>query len=553
MGVATGNSHLTKSLIAFDESAASKQQVAIDEEQNCSRLVRDHAQSSDYLPHLARATNDAVRDWDVRSGQLAWHHGLQSLFGYNSQPAEQGINFWEAQLHPSDQSRIAASIRDIFASASQQWSGEYRFRCRDGRYLQILERAFIVRDADKKPVRFIGSMMDITARKQLHDQLSRSQKMEAFGQLAGAVAHDFNNFLTSILGYSDLVLMETVGKGAVASHVNEIRKAAGRASTLASQLISFSRKQALDPDVVEVNSIITNLERTLLPLLGENISVACNLHRDKKGAYVRVDAGEITQVIINLALNGRDAMPKGGQLTLETVTSKLSEDRPLLGGDVLSAGEYVVINVIDNGTGMTDEAKAHLFEPFFTTKPHDRNSGLGLPTSYGIVCQSGGRIRIESEMGKGTTVQLYLPKVPAPPPPSYRKPSNKRLPAGTESIMVIEDDVSVRHISVRVLRNLGYEVVEAASCVDAQRLFAERSDRKIHLLLTDMVMPQMSGRDFAEWLQTISPETKVLFVSGYLEDSIDPPDRIGAGTFFLSKPFDPEQLATAIRNALDSP
>jgi CheY-like chemotaxis protein len=222
------------------------------------------------------------------------------------------------------------------------------------------------------------------------------------------------------------------------------------------------------------------------------------------------------------------------------------------GAESLAPGDYVVISVIDNGSGMSEEAKAHLFEPFFTTKTHDRSSGLGLATSYGIVCQSGGRIRVESERGKGTRVRIYLPKVPAPPPPSYRKPSSKLLPTGTESILVVEDDVSVRHISVRVLRNLGYDVIEAASCVDAQRLLEERENREIHLLLTDMVMPQMSGRDFAEWLRKISPQTKVVFVSGYLEESINPRDRIEAGTFFLSKPFDPEQLATAIRQALDS-
>jgi nitrogen-specific signal transduction histidine kinase len=394
--------------------------------------------------------------------------------------------------------------------------------------------------------------MDITARKQLHDQLSRSQKMEAFGQLAGGVAHDFNNSLTSILGYSDLVLVETSGQTTVANHVNEIRKAAGRASALAGQLLAFSQRQTVDPEVVEVNSIITNLERTLLRLLGENITVACHLHPEKAGAYIKVDADQMTQIIINLALNGRDAMPRGGQLTLETATATLLDGEPLFAGESLPGGDYVVIHVLDNGCGMSEETKAHLFEPFFTTKTNDRSSGLGLATSYGIVCQAGGCMRVESGLGKGSRVEIYLPRVPAPPPPSYRRPSSKLLPTGTESILVVEDDVSVRHISVRVLRHLGYEVVEAASCVDAQRLMQERGDRKVDLLLTDMVMPQMSGRDFANWLRTVRPDTKVVFVSGYLEESIHPRDRIDPDTFFLSKPFDPEQLATAIRKALDS-
>jgi CheY-like chemotaxis protein len=376
--------------------------------------------------------------------------------------------------------------------------------------------------------------------------------MEAFGQLAGGVAHDFNNFLTSILGYSDLVLHETGGKGPVANHVGEIRQAAGRASALTGQLLAFSRRQALEPHVVEVNSILTNLERTLLRLLGENITVACHLHQAKTGAHIKVDAGQMTQIIINLALNARDAMPNGGHLMLETITTTLSDQEVFFGTETLPRGDYVVINVVDDGCGFSDEAKMHLFEPFFTTKHDERSSGLGLATSYGIVCQSGGCIRVKSENGKGAKVQIYLPRVPAPPPPSYRKPSSRLLPTGTESIMVVEDDISVRHISVRVLRSLGYEVVEAACSEDAQRLLRERGDRKIHLLLTDVVMPQMNGRAFAEWVRKVSPETKVVFVSGYLDESIQPHDGTGPGMFFLSKPFDPEQLATAIRQALDS-
>ena len=552
MGVATGKPILpeTHPSITNDEPNASKK-FRIDSPSDQTLLVRNQPPRSDYFPYLARATNDAVRDWDVAGGKLRWPVGLQSLFGYQS-VSEQRIHFWDERVHPADRTKIRTSLSEALASAADQWSGEYRFRCADGNYLHILERAFIVRDDEGKAQRLIGSLMDITARKQLHDQLTRSQKMEAFGQLAGGVAHDFNNFLTTILGYSDLVLHEADSKGNISRHVNEIRKAAGRASALAGQLLAFSRRQAPEPHVVEVNSIITNLERTLLRLLGENITVVCQLHHEKSGAHIKVDAGQLTQIIVNLALNGRDAMPAGGQLTLETNVVTLSGHEIVCGSDTLPEGEYVIISVIDNGCGMTEETKAHLFEPFFTTKLADQSSGLGLATSYGMVCQSGGSMRVESELRKGTRVEIYLPRVPAPPPPSYRKPSSKLLPTGTETIMVVEDDVGVRHISIRVLRNLGYEVIEAASCTDAQRLFNERGERRIHLLLIDMVLPHMSGRDFADWLRKASPETKIVFVSGYLEESIHPRDRIEGDTFFLSKPFDPEQLAQAIRHALDS-
>ncbi len=246
-------------------------------------------------------------------------------------------------------------------------------------------------------------------------------------------------------------------------------------------------------------------------------------------------------------------MRYGGRLTLETasLTIDASEEQEI-GSEELKPGEYVRLSVTDNGIGMSDEVKQHLFEPFFTTKDEGRGSGLGLATSYGIVRQSGGHICVESELGKGTTVQIFLPRVPAPPPPPYKTAGGNKMPTGVESILVLEDDISVRHISVRVLRGLGYDVIEAANGDDAQQLIAERGDKKIDLLLTDMVMPHMSGRHFADWLRKTSPQTKVVFISGYLEESLQPDDRRDQEMFFLPKPFDPEQLATKIREALDS-
>ncbi len=472
------------------------------------------------------------------------------MLGYTTPAGD--LRFWQERVHSADQTRISASIRKALSGKDDHWIGEYQFRRADGNYLQLLERAVILRDENGRAVRFVGSLMDVTARKQLQDQLCRSQKMEAFGQLAGGVAHDFNNFLTTILGYSDLVLTETGARSEIANHVEEIRKAAERASVLAGQLLAFSRKQALEPRTLEVNSLIVNLERSLLRLLGDNITVVCHLHREKLGAHIKVDPGQLTQILLNLAVNARDAMPDGGRLTLETTSLSLTPDEPSrFGLEKLAPGAYVVISVIDTGIGMTDEVKAHLFEPFFTTKSESQGSGLGLATSYGIVRQSGGHIRIESETGKGTTVQIFLPKVPAPSL-SYKKPGDRKRPTGTETVLVLEDDISVRHMSVRILRDLGYQVIEAANGDDAQRLFGERAGRKIHLLLTDMVMPQMSGRYFADWLRKASPETRVVFVSGYLEESLHPGERIESGMFFLPKPFDPEQLATTVRKALDS-
>jgi CheY-like chemotaxis protein len=302
-----------------------------------------------------------------------------------------------------------------------------------------------------------------------------------------------------------------------------------------------------------VNSIISNLERSLLRLIGENISVVCHSHGEKEGAHIKADPSQITQIILNLAVNARDAMPKGGQLTLETAIVDLEKSPDgQVDGNEFPPGQYVVITVADTGSGMSEEAKAHLFEPFFTTKIDEKRSGLGLATCYGIVRQNRGHLRVESELGKGTTVQIFLPRVPAPPPPAYKKPGSRKVRGGTETILVLEDDVSVRHISVRMLRKLGYQVIEAASGDDAQRLLRENGDRKVDLLLTDLIMPQVSGRRFADSTRTAYPNIKVLFISGYLEESLQPGDRCEPGMFFLPKPFDIEQLSAKVREALDA-
>jgi two-component system cell cycle sensor histidine kinase/response regulator CckA len=514
--------------------------------ENETKSISD--QTDDHSALVARATNDAVRDWDVKTGRLCWRQGLSTLLGYEPAQAKDELGFWQKNLHPEDRARTAAAIRNALVGRDAHWSGEYRFRRCDGSYAQLLERALIVRDSTGAAIRFIGALMDVTTRKQLQDQLSRSQKMDAFGQLASGLAHDFNNFLTTILGYSDLLLNDLHVKGQLAGHIQEIRSAAGRASTLTQQLLAFSRKQALESKVVDVNSIISNFERSLLPLLGENIRVVTHLHEGK--THVQVDPEQLTQIILNLALNARDAMPTGGRLIL--ATDVLTIDDPgqtFLGIDDLLPGDYVLIRVADSGVGMSEEVKAHLFEPFFTTK--EERSGLGLATSYGIVRQSGGQIRIESSEGKGTNVQIFFPKVAAPAA-TYKKPSGKKIRGGTETVLVLEDDISVRHISVRVLRNLGYKVIEAANGDDAQHLVRNGKDNKVDLLLTDLVMPQMGGKHFANWLQQTSPHTKVIFISGYLEESLHPDNRRDPDTFFLPKPFDSEQLAAKVREALDS-
>lgn len=519
----------------------------IDENESEAGIVP--ATSADYFEVLARATNDAIRDWDIGSGALAWPRGLESSLGHAPSRARTKIGFWFDHLHPDDLGPIQESLKEAFQNGAERWTGEYRFQHADGKYRFIFERALIMRSDSGAPLRLIGAMMDVTARQQLQAQVCRSQRMEAFGQLAAGVAHDFNNFLTAILGYSDLLLSDSAVKGTVAEQLKEIRDAAGRAAGLTNQLLAFSRRQSLEPTVLEVNGLITNVERSLLRLLGERISIACHLHQLPQGAHVRVDAGQFAQIILNLAVNARDAMINGGCLTIATSTIAIEPGAQPAAPD-LPPGEYVAISVADDGCGMTDEVKARLFEPFFTTKDRAQNSGLGLATSYGIVRQSGGHITVESELGYGSTFRIFLPRV-APPPLSYKKPSQRKLPAGTETILVLEDEGGVRQLSVRVLRRLGYNVLEAAHGAEAKRLIAAPRAPKIDLLLTDMVLPEMSGRDFADWLRQTSPETKIIFISGYLEESLAPRERRDPAMCFLPKPFSAAELASKVRQALD--
>ncbi|MGI8431404.1 MAG: ATP-binding protein [Chthoniobacterales bacterium] len=505
--------------------------------------------ASDYFAIVSQATNDAVRDWEVKTGALTWPQGLQRLLGYVTTAKTEKIDFWLERIHLADVGRIRESLHQALAGPDEFWTGEYRFRRADGEYLHIYERAVIVRCPDP---RVVSSMMDVTARRQLLDQACRSQRMEAFGELAGGLAHDFNNFLTTILGYSDLILSENAVRGSLAGQVREIHAAANRATELTNQLLAFSRRQALEPIVLEINALIANLERSLLRLLGENISILLDLPSRKEGAHIKADAGQLTQILLNLAVNARDAMRQGGTLTIATTTRNVLPGRePKSIASEFAPGEYVVITVTDNGSGMSEEVKARLFEPFFTTKAKADRNGLGLATSYGIVKQSDGHIWVESELGCGTTFHIYLPRVAPPPAPAYKRRDPASRFTGTETILVLEDDVSVRHFLVRVLRKFGYHVLEAAHGEDAKRLIAQNRGRPIDLLLTDMVMPQISGRSFADWLGTASPETKVVFVSGYLEESMHPGDRCAPDTHFLPKPFTVDQLAGKVRAALD--
>jgi signal transduction histidine kinase/ActR/RegA family two-component response regulator len=380
---------------------------------------------------------------------------------------------------------------------------------------------------------------------QLTGQLRHPQKMEAVGRLAGGVAHDFNNLLTIIMGYTELVLAGSDPKSRTFQNLNEIRMAATRTVSLTRQLLTFSRKEVVQPTVLELNTVVTEVSKMLKRLIGEDIDLETVLAPDT--GRVKADPGHLEQIIINLAVNARDAMPQGGSITIET--AKVELDEGYLGPN-LKPGPYVMLSVIDNGCGMDEEVQAHIFEPFFTTKEEGKGTGLGLFTVYGIVQQNNGHISVHSEPGQGTTFKICLPRIE----PEEVLLTDENLPAavntGTETILLLEDVDQLRRWAIVVLQGMGYKVLGAADGLEALRV-SEDYEGPIHLLVTDVVTPGMSGRSVAERLVTLRPEMKVLFMSGYTDDAIARHGVLGAGSVFLQKPFTGSALAQKVREILD--
>ncbi|HTS16309.1 MAG TPA: CHASE4 domain-containing protein [Verrucomicrobiae bacterium] len=431
--------------------------------------------------------------------------------------------------------------------SGEVWQGELVSSRKDGTRYTARMTIAPVADEDGRVAHFIAIKEDMTEQKTLQEQFLQAQKVEAVGRLAGGVAHDFNNILTAITGYTELLLRKLPADDARFRLAEQIRKAAERASGLTRQLLAFSRKQALQPRIVDLSNIVTDMEKMLRRLIGEDIE----LHTIRGAAVgnVRADPAQIEQVLMNLAVNARDAMPNGGKLVIEVARATLRDDRARLSG--MAPGEYVMLSVTDTGSGMTEEVKAHIFEPFFTTKRQGNGTGLGLATCYGIVKQSGGSIEVDTEVGRGTTFRIYLPRVDATADSQSERPKTAPWATGTETILVAEDEADVRKLAAGILRELGYHVIEASNGEEGIRVAEQNAGAKIDLLFTDIVMPQMDGKQLADWFGTTRPETKVLFTSGYTADAM-----IRRGIYedqisFVEKPFTPEILARRVREVLD--
>jgi len=383
----------------------------------------------------------------------------------------------------------------------------------------------------------------------LEAQLIEAHKTELIGRLAGGVAHDFNNILAVIMGYSSMITANLPSDSPLLAHAGEIRHASERAAGLTRQLLVFSRRETVQPVVLDFNTVLKDLDILLRRLIDENIVLT--VRPGTQTGRIKADAGYLGQVLMNLVVNARDAMPRGGHLTITTENVTLGLADPAL-GKKQTPGEYVMLSVSDTGTGMTDEVKLHLFEAFFTTKPKGKGTGLGLATCQTIVENCGGHIQVFSELGRGSTFKIYFPRVEQPVDTVVKRHESGPLPCGTETLLVVEDEPAVRHLARGVLKNLGYEVLSASNGQDALRVVREHQGQPIRVVITDVIMPLMGGKVMADWLQATYPDLKILFTSGYTDDALAQQGVSEAEVNFMPKPYTPASLAARVRNLLDA-
>jgi len=471
--------------------------------------------------------------------ELIWGRSVADLCAHPEQ--------WLEAVLPADRERVLAVFAKLM-NDEPSMSVEYQITHPNGAVRWIHDRGFQVRDAAGNVVRLTGIATDITERKQLEAQLFQSQKMETVGKLAGGVAHEFNSILTAIIGQSELLIEDLPSGSPLSQSATEISKAADRAAALTRQLLAYGRKQFLHPKTLDLNQVIADMEGMLRHLMGGDVDV--RIISDAGLRAVMADAGQLEQVIINMAINARDAMPRGGKLTLETANVTFNHERADRDPE-MKPGDYVMLAITDTGTGMSTEVKARVFEPFFSTKDVGQGTGLGLATCYGIIKQSGGHISVYSEPGRGTTFKIYLPQVQSETPvrPQLREPPG--LPRGTETILLVEDDPALCEMAAEFLRRLGYVVLAAANGMSALRLVEQRGKESIDLLFADVVMPQLNGTELSGRVGALHPETRILFTSAYAENAIVHQEVLSPSVAILQKPFTPSALAHKVREVLD--
>ena len=485
--------------------------------------------------------------WEVdSSGKVYWSDEMYRLCGL--EPARDGepppTDFYLSCVHPDDRARMA-EVSQLALSDQRDFTEQYRLRGPGNKMQTVLAKGRVVTDGSGHH-KLVGTVQNISDRVQLEHQLRQSQKMQAVGTLAGGVAHDFNNVLTVIISYSGIVLAELKEGDRYYAELQEIHRAAERAGDLTRQLLTFSRQQVVQTRQLSVNSVVSNVERMLRRIIPRNISLVLRLNPHV--ATVQADAGQLEQILVNLVVNARDAMPDGGAIAIETSNVMLETGQTPLPPDV-AGGPFVLLVVTDTGIGMDDAVRARIFEPFFTTKEVGKGTGLGLATVYGIVQQSGGHIWVYSEPDVGTTFKIYFPALRSTEATRRSTPARGVMTRGSETILLTEDEAAVRVATRTILEQAGYRVIEAANGHLALDTFRKRM-HEIDLVVTDMIMPGMNGRELADQLRAMRPDIRLLFTSGYTDDTVLRQSLLEPGSLFIQKPYTPQSLTARVREAL---
>jgi len=524
-----------------DTGAVAEVVVSFTDVTSLKQAERALQKSEERLRLVLQGAKDAAWDWDVESGEAYYSPRYWEMLGYAVDEIAADAGMWLRLMHPDDQPRVLGQIDGLMHGGATTYETEFRMRHKSGHFLRILSRGFILRDAAGAARRLSGTNSDLTEKRALEERLQQSQKMEAIGQLAGGVAHDFNNLLAVIVGNLELVLRDDVQPADARESVVEAARAARRGADLTRRLLSFSRQQPLQPAVIDVEQVITNLTHVLRRVIdariGVQVRVAPNL------PHIRIDVGLLDNALLNLAINARDAMPRGGTLTIDV-------DR-VVASEIADPGPCVRITVSDTGVGMTPDIAARALEPFFTTKPLGRGTGLGLSMVYGFVKQSGGQMLLDSTPGKGTAVALLFPATDAPLRDDLMAADPVPLRAASSNlvVLVVEDDPNVRRLCLRTLATLGYTTLSAENGPAALRVIEEAE--RVDLVMTDVVMPKaMSGTELASEIAIRWPDLKVIYMSGYTADFLEREAERGLSHQLLQKPFTVAELGSAIRTAL---
>jgi PAS domain S-box-containing protein len=486
-----------------------------------------------------------IWDMDYTTGVLRWSETLEAQYGLQPGTFAGTFEAFVERVHPDDRESVVETLGKAMKLGSD-FSIQHRSTWPDGTIRRLSGAGRIHLGEQGEPIRGVGISLDVTERRMLEEQYQQAQKMEAIGRLAGGVAHDFNNLLTVILGHGELLLDELAPDDARRTNIAEIQKAGERGAGLTRQLLAFSRKQIIEPTLLNLNTVVTDMRAMLARLIGEDVEVVLGLRPEL--ACIKADRGQVEQIVLNLAVNARDAMPGGGTLTIETANVMLDENYPK-SHLAVTPGPYVALTVTDTGTAMTPQVQARLFEPFFTTKEPGKGTGLGLATVHGIVMRSGGSVNVYSEVGRGTSFKVYFPKSDATETIDEGPPPRPRPPAGTQTVLIAEDAEGLGDLVKRFLERQGYTVLLAANPDEALQLF--EGNASIAVLLTDVVMPGGSGPELARRLVERRPALKVIYMSGYTEETIVRHGVLNPGIAFLHKPFTSEALGRKIREVLD--